>query len=86
MVFELIEATNKVQLDRTNGDRSFWNAEHKFKTPSQGVATHVFAAFHPSLDSSGGSTFLFASCFVVVHFQSFRILLWMWRSRSFREY
>ncbi|CAM1507601.1 Fc.00g072420.m01.CDS01 [Cosmosporella sp. VM-42] len=40
-----------VQLDRTLGYRSVWDKPHEFKTPSQGVATHVFAAFHPSLDS-----------------------------------
>ncbi|KAF4633527.1 hypothetical protein G7Y89_g4591 [Cudoniella acicularis] len=38
------------QLDRIQGYRAFWGLPYHFKTPSQGVATHVFAAFHPSLE------------------------------------
>jgi hypothetical protein len=41
------------ELDRAQGNSTFWGQTFQFKTPSQGVATHVFAAFHPSLDSSG---------------------------------
>ncbi|KIM96113.1 hypothetical protein OIDMADRAFT_44862 [Oidiodendron maius Zn] len=37
------------QLDRKQGHRTYWGPFH-FKTLSQGAATHVFAAFHPSLD------------------------------------
>ncbi|KAH8899066.1 putative short-chain dehydrogenase [Thozetella sp. PMI_491] len=44
-------------LDRQMGHRSFWNFHPKPKTQSQGAATYVFAAFHPSLDEpeSNGS-------------------------------
>ncbi|RFU24733.1 hypothetical protein B7463_g11605, partial [Scytalidium lignicola] len=38
------------QFERTLGYKQFWDRPYEFKTPSQGVATHVFAAFHPSLD------------------------------------
>ncbi|OBT65439.1 hypothetical protein VE03_06060 [Pseudogymnoascus sp. 23342-1-I1] len=40
------------ELDRTLGYLSEYKKPFQFKSPSQGVATHVFAAFHPSLDSS----------------------------------
>jgi hypothetical protein len=39
-------------MDRDLGHRAFWNGVPT-KTQSQGTATHVFAAFHPSLDSQG---------------------------------
>ncbi|KAG9233256.1 dehydrogenase [Amylocarpus encephaloides] len=38
-------------LDRQLGYRSHWDHPFVAKSPSQGVATHIFAAFHPSLDS-----------------------------------
>jgi hypothetical protein len=39
-------------MDRDQGHKAFWNGVPT-KTQSQGTATHVFAAFHPSLDSLG---------------------------------
>lgn len=30
-----------------------WDGTSAFKSPSQGVATHIFAAFHPDLDKPG---------------------------------
>ncbi|KAI0969526.1 short-chain dehydrogenase [Xylaria arbuscula] len=39
-------------IDRALGLKRYWDQPFAFKTPSQGVATHVFAAFHPSLDAS----------------------------------
>ncbi|KAI1259720.1 hypothetical protein F5Y18DRAFT_442896 [Xylariaceae sp. FL1019] len=38
-------------IDRKLGYVEYWNDQFTFKTPSAGVATHVFAAFHPSLDA-----------------------------------
>ncbi|KFY38226.1 hypothetical protein V494_04483 [Pseudogymnoascus sp. VKM F-4513 (FW-928)] len=39
------------ELDQTLGYISEFKKPFQFKSPSQGVATHIFAAFHPSLDS-----------------------------------
>ncbi|KAI0160125.1 dehydrogenase [Xylariaceae sp. FL1272] len=38
-------------IDRKLGYVEYWNDQFAFKTPSAGVATHMFAAFHPSLDA-----------------------------------
>ncbi|KAH8657947.1 dehydrogenase [Xylariales sp. PMI_506] len=38
------------QLDLVQGHKSYWQQRFQYKTPTQGVATHVFAAFHPSLE------------------------------------
>uniref|UniRef100_A0A8H7TQT8 Short-chain dehydrogenase n=1 Tax=Bionectria ochroleuca TaxID=29856 RepID=A0A8H7TQT8_BIOOC len=38
-------------IDRAQGHASHWGHNVQYKTPSQAVATHVFAAFHPSLDA-----------------------------------
>ncbi|SPQ21518.1 62301270-55c5-4407-afb5-566ff77864e0 [Thermothielavioides terrestris] len=40
--------------DRAQGHRQGWEG-FKFKTPDQGIATHVFAAFHPSLEEHNGA-------------------------------
>lgn len=40
-------------MDRELGYKSFWDLPFQFRTLSQGVATHVLAAFHPSLEESG---------------------------------
>ncbi|KAH8601795.1 dehydrogenase [Bisporella sp. PMI_857] len=38
------------RMDREQGHSRYWGDHLPFKTPSQGVATHIFAAFHPDLD------------------------------------
>ncbi|KAG7289176.1 hypothetical protein NEMBOFW57_005539 [Staphylotrichum longicolle] len=40
--------------ERALGNKEGWS-EFQFKTPDQGVATHVFAAFHPSLEDHNGA-------------------------------
>lgn len=35
--------------DRALGNKEGWDETFQFKTTDQGIATHVFAAFHPSL-------------------------------------
>lgn len=40
------------QIDHNQGHRKMWGG-FSWKSLAQGVATHVFAAFHPSLNSSG---------------------------------
>ncbi|KAK4152480.1 short-chain dehydrogenase TIC 32, chloroplastic [Chaetomidium leptoderma] len=40
--------------DRAMGNREGWG-EFKFKNNDQGIATHVFAAFHPSLEDHNGA-------------------------------
>ncbi|KIH91986.1 hypothetical protein SPBR_01874 [Sporothrix brasiliensis 5110] len=37
-------------LDRKLGNREFWDQPFMLKSPAEGVATHVFAAFHPALE------------------------------------
>jgi hypothetical protein len=49
-------------LDRKLGNRSYWEKEVVFKTPSEGVALHVHAAFHPSLDTPGTEAFCPMAC------------------------
>lgn len=50
-----------VKADRAQGHSEFWvhDLSALFKTMEQGVATHVFAAFHPSISATGK---LFYSC------------------------
>jgi hypothetical protein len=43
-----------VKWDRTQGNRRFWGG-FQWKSMSQGVATHVFAAFHQSITYSSES-------------------------------
>lgn len=38
-------------LDRKLGYRKYWDQHFDMKTVAEGVATHVFAAFHRSLDA-----------------------------------
>jgi NAD(P)-dependent dehydrogenase (short-subunit alcohol dehydrogenase family) len=40
-------------LDRVQGHAQYWDTGFAAKPPSQGVATHVFAAFSPLLDRCG---------------------------------
>ncbi|TDZ60716.1 Short-chain dehydrogenase TIC 32 [Colletotrichum trifolii] len=40
-------------VDRSLGNKEGW-AEFKWKTPDQGAATHVYAAFEPSLKGNNG--------------------------------
>ncbi|KAK4040000.1 hypothetical protein C8A01DRAFT_35965 [Parachaetomium inaequale] len=40
--------------DQVLGNKEGWE-EFKFKTTDQGIATHVFAAFHPSLEDHNGA-------------------------------
>ncbi|KXX77656.1 Short-chain dehydrogenase TIC 32, chloroplastic [Madurella mycetomatis] len=42
-----------IALDRELGNREGWES-FKIKTEDQGIATYVFAAFHPSLDDHNG--------------------------------
>jgi NAD(P)-dependent dehydrogenase (short-subunit alcohol dehydrogenase family) len=44
-----------VKADRAQGHSQFWvdDLSALFKTMEQGVATHVFAAFHPSISATG---------------------------------
>ncbi|KAL2015320.1 hypothetical protein VTK56DRAFT_5802 [Thermocarpiscus australiensis] len=37
------------EADKIMGNWEGWTEEYKYKTNDQGIATHVFAAFHPSL-------------------------------------
>lgn len=37
--------------DKALGNKEGW-AEFKFKTPEQGVATHVYGAFHPDIQGT----------------------------------
>ncbi|ERS99618.1 short-chain dehydrogenase [Sporothrix schenckii 1099-18] len=37
-------------LDRKLGNREFWDQPFMLKSPAEGVATHIFAAFHPALE------------------------------------
>ncbi|OCK75776.1 NAD(P)-binding protein [Lepidopterella palustris CBS 459.81] len=45
------------EVDRALGNAEGWG-EFKFKTPSQGVATHVYAAFDPKLQARNGAYLL----------------------------
>ncbi|KAL1889660.1 hypothetical protein Sste5346_008779 [Sporothrix stenoceras] len=38
-------------LDRKMGNRKYWEQQFDMKSAAEGVATHVFAAFHSSLDA-----------------------------------
>ncbi|KAK4247047.1 hypothetical protein C7999DRAFT_32520 [Corynascus novoguineensis] len=40
--------------DRALGNKEGWDETFQFKTTDQGIATHVFAAFHPSLADHNG--------------------------------
>ncbi|KAK0665461.1 hypothetical protein QBC41DRAFT_358825 [Cercophora samala] len=42
-------------VDKTLGNREAWEDGLKWKTHDQGVATHVFGAFHPSLKEHNGA-------------------------------
>lgn len=42
-------------VDKILGNREAWEDGLKWKTHDQGVATHVFAAFHPSLKEHNGA-------------------------------
>ncbi|CAG9975168.1 unnamed protein product [Clonostachys byssicola] len=43
------------ELDKVQGHAHYWNQSFGFKSPSQGVATHVFAAFSPEIEKSNGA-------------------------------
>ncbi|KAK4120495.1 NAD(P)-binding protein [Parathielavia appendiculata] len=42
------------ESDRVLGNKEGWR-EFQFKSPDRGIATHVFAAFHPSLEDHNGA-------------------------------
>lgn len=44
-----------VQADRSGGHTKYWTDDFQrfAKTLNQGVSTHVFAAFHDSISSTG---------------------------------
>lgn len=42
-------------LDQALGNREGWEADFAWKTPDQGAATHVFAAFHPDVKAHNGA-------------------------------
>ena len=62
---KLIQLSITVKADRARGHSQFWvdDISLLFKTMEQGVATHVFAAFHPSVSALGK---LFYSCHSIV--------------------
>ncbi|CAG9953800.1 unnamed protein product [Clonostachys rosea f. rosea IK726] len=43
------------ELDKIQGHAHYWNQPFGIKSPSQGVATHVFAAFSPEIEKSNGA-------------------------------
>ncbi|KAH8648472.1 dehydrogenase [Xylariales sp. PMI_506] len=59
-------------LDKKLGNRSYLAKPFRFKEPSQGIATHMFAAFHPSLESPEYNGSYLQDCQVenVEHIQS----------------
>lgn len=48
-------------LDKELGNKEGWAEGFDFKTPARGVATHVYAAFEPTLKSQS-SAFIFLGC------------------------
>ncbi|CAH0051355.1 unnamed protein product [Clonostachys solani] len=42
------------ELDKVQGHSHYWNQPFRFKSASQGVATHVFAAFSTDIENSNG--------------------------------
>lgn len=60
---ELCEMTDgggfQGQLDRIQGHKAYWDQPLQIKTLAQGVATHVYGAFHPDLDLAGKSDISF---------------------------
>lgn len=47
------------QLDQIQGHKVYWDQPLQIKTLAQGVATHVYGAFHPDLDLAGTSDISF---------------------------
>ncbi|EGX92248.1 short-chain dehydrogenase, putative [Cordyceps militaris CM01] len=50
----LVEFDSLKDADRSLGNKEGWE-DFKWKTPDQGAATHVFAAFEPSLKDNNGT-------------------------------
>ncbi len=59
-------------IDHKMGYRSIWDQPLNVKSPAEGVATHVFAAFHPSLEAPehNGSYLADSNVVDVDHIQS----------------
>lgn len=52
---EIIETVAATAIDKALGNREGW-ADFHIKTPDQGVATHVYAAFDSALDGTVDSS------------------------------
>jgi hypothetical protein len=53
-------------VDKALGNKAGWDKGFEWKTEDQGIATHVFAAFHPSLDDGKSTSLIDASSDVVL--------------------